>query len=256
MIGYVRIYYYRIVALILIISVSGCAVVSSPSTPYTKKEIIHIPYQLSNDRTGEVLIVLVDANTHTWSFVHTSSSPKTIREWQDIYPNHIMINGGYFQEDGTASGYLKIDDMRQDGNWFNYTTGGYLVIASNTFHIIPSYQQSDMRHAYAHVLESFPLLIHDTQVAIATDSAKYGRRTAMGVSVDGAMYSIIAPSGNISLYELATMLHTTEYEDMPTFDMVLNLDGGPSTGIIHPPSDTILYNYDRVPTIILGTPKQ
>ena len=111
---------------------------------------------------------------------------------------------------------------------FDQDKSGLLVIQDGQFSIrdlnIAPFTKNE---TFDFALQSFPFLIKDAKPAIQTDSGKYARRTAVGIDADKNIYILTATTKELTLYQFMTeLLHTK----IP-FTYVLNLDGGPSTGV-------------------------
>lgn len=172
-------------------------------------------------------IIKFPYGTFTARAAYSSSSPKTVAEWRDG-EEEILINGGYFHEDYSPSGYLVVDGKRINKRIFDQDKSGLLVsengkvtIRNLKTHPLQGGEQFDF------AVQSFPFLIEDGQPAVKTISEKRARRTAVGVDQENNFYIISVDRKELSLYEFMQELLKTKI----SFVEVLNLDGGPSTGL-------------------------
>ncbi|MFC1599555.1 phosphodiester glycosidase family protein [Patescibacteria group bacterium] len=185
-------------------------------------------------------------NSENLSISIANGEPKYISDWAKELDAEIVINGAYFNKDFGPSGYLKINNERIGELIFDQGKSGLIQINNGQFSIrdlainpLQTGEELDFG------LQSFPFLINDGNAAIKEDSGKTARRTALGIDEEGHVYIIFADLIHISLYELMNKLIETNID----FTYVLNLDGGPSSGIlIH---NELKDSVTKVPSVIL-----
>ncbi|MFA6427843.1 MAG: phosphodiester glycosidase family protein [Candidatus Magasanikbacteria bacterium] len=172
---------------------------------------------------------------------------KKISQWKNG-GGEIIINGGYFEADFSPSGYLVVNGERIGDNMFDRDKSGLLVIKDGKILIRDTIVQpvTSTEH-FQFAMQSFPFIIKNNQPGIKSNSDKKARRTAVGIDNDDVVYLITANS-DISLYEFMNYLLSLEI----AFINVLNLDGGPSTGIYSNWNNTnFLYDsMSPVPSVI------
>ncbi|MEK7084085.1 MAG: phosphodiester glycosidase family protein [Patescibacteria group bacterium] len=166
--------------------------------------------------------------TNTVAQILYRSPPQFVSEWRGVSAEEIIVNGGYFHEDYSPSGFLVVDGKRVGSRMFDADKSGLLVVQNGRVSIrdlgkFPLKKEE----RFDGVLQSYPFLIKNSQPGIREDSGKVARRTAIGMDREGMLYIIVVPSREISLFALMNELLAT---GIP-FVSVLNLDGGPSTGI-------------------------
>lgn len=195
-------------------------------------------------------IHLYRLNPADFDITLANSDRKRLSDWAKELDASIVINGAYFNEDYSPSGYLKINNQRIGELIFDQSKSGLIQVNNGEFTIrdlavdpLQTGEELDFG------LQSFPFLIKNSKAAIKEDSGKTARRTALGFDNDGLVYIIIADLVHISLYDLMNKLLDTKID----FTYVLNLDGGPSSGI-----SIDLEGYDntkdsvvKVPSVIL-----
>jgi len=178
---------------------------------------------------GNIEIYRITPSHYKISLANDINEPHYLSGWADKLDSEIVINGGYFHEDYTPSGYLKIDFQRIGERLFDQQRSGLLLIENNEVSIRDLAKDSlETGEKLEYGLQSYPFFIKDSVRAITKDSGKTGRRTAVGIDHDGYFYIIIVDDFHITLYELMEALIGTDID----FKYVLNLDGGPSSGII------------------------
>ncbi len=152
---------------------------------------------------------------------------KFISEWKNDGQG-IVINGAYFDTDYTPSGLLIINKNRIGKRMFDQNKTG-LIAVTNNLTSIRDLAVSPVKNneSLDFALQSYPFLIKNSQAALATDSGKKARRTALGIDAENNLYIISVTSYQPTLYEFMNQIIATKIP----FTFVLNLDGGPSSGI-------------------------
>lgn len=175
----------------------------------------------------EVIHVFQISSTNTLAIFEYSKTPKHISEWTDEEEG-IVINGAYFLEDFSPAGFLVVNNEKVGATLFDQDKSGLVVIENGKLSIRDLEMfpiQKTEKFEYA--MQSFPFLIKNSKPAIASDSGKKAQRTAIGVDAKNNVYVLVVVDQQISLYEFMK-----EIQKLPiSFTAVLNLDGGPSTGI-------------------------
>lgn len=220
----------------------------------TKKDAANISqYRIEREESTapkqEPQFLLFPVPKHaTFTLGFSTSTPKTVLD-SATGTTDIAINGGYFHEDYSPSGYLVASGERIGHRQFDEDKSGLLTITSNTIRIHDLNVTPLERIPHSDIaIQSYPFLIQNGEPAIKEDSKKLARRTAIGVTKQGDAYIIISKK-QISLYALGQALA----ESSLSFETVLNLDGGPSTGVVYrtPTSTYILDSVTPVPQVLL-----
>lgn len=134
-----------------------------------------------------------------------------------------IINGGYFEDDFSPTGYCKVDD-RVVGPTPAEKLSGFLAIdAKGTLSLLT---RSDDHASYPTVLQSGPYVIDPGGVmGIHTPSGHPAKRTLVGLTKERDVVILITEP--ILLYDLARAVK----KKLPHIERLLNLDGGPSTAL-------------------------
>ena len=170
----------------------------------------------------------------TWRLKNDPSSPKTVHEWRNELGASLVINGSYFTEANEPSGYYAINGV-QSGNATcptadpnGYTFGIYLDQGKLMTTYIPEIPETfSFCSSSVTGFASFPTIVMNDQSMIAEDSGLKARRTMLATVQGGDQQIIITESGEVTLYDVAQWL----IDQPETYELVGNLDGGPSTGI-------------------------
>ena len=180
---------------------------------------------LRGGKTGEIEIVRLRNRAFDVE-LRNDFEGRILSGWLEL-GDVLVVNGAYFAEDFTPSGYLKVDHERVGEFVFNQNESALLVVSKNTKSIRDT-ELEPMKPGedFEYALQSFPLLIKDGKANVSTDSGQEARRTAIGVG-GRYVYIFVVPSPHLSLYEFADEIASMGI----SCEDVLNLDGGSSTGL-------------------------
>lgn len=216
--------YYFIFVLLLV--VVGCGNAKVDTNPNFLE--LSVTSSVSAQRKQEEVLHITKLSPGTFSATADYDiNPKTVLEWRRG-GEEIVINGGYFDENYKPVGYLTVDSKRIGKGMFDQDKSG--LFASQNGKITVRNLKTDPlvnSEQFDFAVQSYPFLIEDSKPAIKTISEKRARRTAVGIDKEENLYIISVASKELSLYEFMQELQKTEIP----FVHVLNLDGGPSTGI-------------------------
>jgi uncharacterized protein YigE (DUF2233 family) len=240
---------FLIISSILLL-VSGCGttlqVISPPSFPTST---LSTPVA-----QPQAALTLIKLNPNSFKVsAEYSAQAKTVQEWASS-GEEMLINGGYFNEDYTPSGYLIVNSQRIGKRIFDQDKSGIFGFQNEQV-VVRDLKTDPLKtgEKFDFAVQSYPFLIEDGKPAIKTISDKRARRTAVGIDKEKNLYIIIVDQKELSLYEFMQELINTKIP----FVQVLNLDGGPSTGLYSTwkGEEKILNSYFPVPNIIRFTKK-
>ncbi len=202
------------------------------------------------EEAGEMRLYRFEENAFSWEFMH--GTPETIAGWAEtIEGESAVMNGVYFHEDMLPSGLLLIGGERVGDRMFDLDKTAVLVLG-DTPHIIDTSSNESFDAASAQdAAQSYPLLVKEGASDISEDSGLTARRTAFGIDKEGNSYLIATLDGEPTLYGFAQALVKLDV----SWDRVLNLDGGPSSGI-ELASDPVrsVDSYTSVPNVVVAMP--
>lgn len=163
-----------------------------------------------------------------------SDVPKLVSEWRENFENSegdslfLALNGAYFHEDYSPSGYLNVSGESVGTRVFDLDKSGLIVFGEDVeIHDLEGRGDLLENAGFDAAIQSYPFFIKNGKPAISQDSGLTARRTAIGTDKDGDVYVIYVGEPFLSLYELMEILDESEID----FENVLNLDGGPSSGV-------------------------
>jgi exopolysaccharide biosynthesis protein len=190
---------------------------------------------LSDNKNRRIDLYKLKAGSFQVEFFNNPKEPKILKDWGDNFikttknaSNFILINGAYFDENYSPTGFLKVDGEIEQENKFDLDKSGVFASSDKRL-ILEDLQGLDFKalNDYDFVMQSYPVLIKNGQPNISEDSGKEASRTAIGKDQAGNIYIIMALYGDLSLFEFSQILDDLEID----FEEVLNLDGGTSSGV-------------------------
>lgn len=181
--------------------------------------------------------------------IEYSKDAKRIGEWKTT-GREAVINGGYFESDYTPSGFLVVSGKRVGDRTFDQDKSGLIQIKNGTISIRDLKKQPIQNNEkFDYALQSYPFLIKNSEPAIERDGDKYAARSALGLDKNGNVYMVTTNLIQPTLYQFMREIILT---GIP-FTNVLNLDGGPSSGLYDNWDGGVEHLYDNqtpVPSII------
>lgn len=196
-----------------------------------------------------VILYRMPLSTVSLRFAHSTSVPRSVREWADDIAGELaVINGVYFNEDYAPTGLLVSKGRTVSSRRFDPKRSGLLVLAPH----FAIRDRLDIK-GVVEAAQSYPYLIKNKKNAVLTDSGLVARRSFIGSDEQDRLYLGVAVARPISLFELGQHLAGLDVQ----WRSVLNLDGGPSSGL-SVRMDTHHFNLPSapVPNVIVITPYQ
>lgn len=164
--------------------------------------------------------------------LRTSSEAKFLSQWAADCTQCMVINGAYFDENNTPTGYFSAGGTRDGASTYDLNRSGLVSIDSRGQVQIENLTGSTLGSLIATKdgLQSYPILVHNFEPAVKEDSGKRARRTALALTRDNKL-AIINYFGQITLYQFAREI-ASALEGNQQVKIAINLDGGPSTGLV------------------------
>ncbi len=211
-----------------------------------------LEYRYSTSTSAKVIVYRIDEKQFEVRL--SSGEAKTVAAWSDAEPTAILTaNAAYFHEDDTPSGFVKVDGAQIGDRAFDLDKSG-LILTHPQFRLVDTLAESVDLEGIEEGFQSFPFLLKDGESAIVSDSGLRARRTFIGTDRAGQIYLGLV-EGDLSLFGLAQLLPDLGIN----WDMVLNLDGGPSSGLVTPlipASRTGENSLSSVPTVLFVFPRK
>jgi hypothetical protein len=113
---------------------------------------------------------------------------------------------------------------------------------------------ADALERFAFAGQSYPFFLRQGKEAIEKDSGLIARRTFFGIDEGGLVYVGVVPDAPITLFQLMHLLKSLPVR----WQAVINLDGGPSTGLASQTREKreVIESYTGVPNVLLVTKKR
>lgn len=178
--------------------------------------------------------------------------PQTLEAWQAETNALIVVNGGYFrrENDKYLPNGLTIVDGVAIGSSYD-TFAGMLAINDHGAELRWLEDDPyDPNEPLMAALQSFPILIKpDGELGFPEqyEDNLQAQRTVIGQDIDGRMLLIITSQGYFTLHQLSVYLT----ESNLNLDIAINLDGGPSSGILVANPHEIIPAETLLPLVIL-----
>ena len=206
---------------------------------------------VSNDDTN---VLLYSLDPHDFEFrIEQRTEPQRVKTWsEEVAGGHIVINGFYFLEDHAPAGLLITEGKALHEAEFDLDKSG-VVQLSPTFDIIDTDLEIFDAAGVQEAGQSFPFLLKQGRGSIKEDSGLVARRTFLGTDEAGQVYVGMVWKDDVSLFELMNVLQEMNID---WYD-VINLDGGPSSGIAVETNGfvEVLDSVAAVPNVIVIQPK-
>jgi hypothetical protein len=188
------------------------------------------------DEAGQHLesLYLLRINPDQYLFrVEYQANPKTLGDWQKDTGALILINGGYFRVEGDLNiptGLTIINSQTIGSTYEDFA--GMLAITDFGPELRWMVQQPYAPdESIESALQSFPLLIKPGGALgfpVQNEDYKQARRSVIAQDREGRFVLIVASRGIFTLHQLSLFLVESDLN----LDIALNLDGGPSSGIL------------------------
>lgn len=184
------------------------------------------------DEEGEwresVTILRLEPSRYRFDVAYQPGLPQSLATWQAETGALLVVNGGFYTEKYEATGLI-ISEGNASGT--SYEGFGGMFLVTETGPQIRSLQDVpyDPVDAVFAGLQSFPLLVKPGgEVGFPEEDGQRARRTVVARDRSGRLLFLIAPRGYFTLHQLSRFLVNSDLD----LDVALNLDGGPSSGML------------------------
>jgi uncharacterized protein YigE (DUF2233 family) len=175
----------------------------------------------------------------------------SLEAWQAETDALITVNGGFFTAENYATGLTIVD-----GQLFGASYGDFAGMLSVTEAEVevrwlrerPFTPDEPLQYA----VQSFPVLVKpDGVLGFPEEDGVPARRTVVAQDRNGNLLFIIAPGGLMTLHQMSQWLVSSDLD----LHIALNLDGGPSTGLLLANSDLAISAFSPLPAVIIVNEK-
>jgi uncharacterized protein YigE (DUF2233 family) len=206
-----------------------------------------------NGVTNRLWLARVEPARVRFRVLYDHVNPRQVSEWFTSAGPLLAVNAGYFTEDYTATGMIVSDGTRSGQSYAGF--GGMFAVRADRVEVrwlvAKPYSPSEpLRQA----VQAFPMLVHSGgQVGLSEDDGQIARRSVVGQDRKGRIVFAVSPDAFFTLKNLAAFLAASDLE----LDTALNLDGGPSSGLMLAGSAglTGVDSWVKVPAVIVAEAK-
>ena len=182
--------------------------------------------------------------------------PQSLEDWQKETHALLVVNGGFFrvEDERHIPNGLTILNGQPSGS--SYESFGGMLAINGQWAELRSLAEEPYQHGEPlwAGLQSFPLLVKPGGVlgfpAEFEDNVK-ARRTVIAQDREGRILFIVTPRGHFTLHQLSLYLTASDLN----LDIAINLDGGPSTGILMANPPEVIPSQTLLPIVILAYPR-
>ena len=202
--------------------------------------VMHLKTSNSPD-FKDLIIVITDPKQYFFSIVQNTDakSAKTIREIHEETGSLLTFNGGFFTEDFKPTGLLISGGKKLREPSSANLINGILAIDNEGRAELFSNKSAINAEKYGFAIQNGPVLLDkESNIKITEDSGKTASRTAIGLDKEDNIVlivlkqSLLNVDNQITLYEFAHLLKENPEFAIFGLHSMLNLDGGPSTGMM------------------------
>ena len=208
-------------------------------------------YNDQNQHIESLYIFRLDQNLFRLDVAY-HDTPQSIEDWQKETNAVIVVNGGFFRVENEKyiPDGLTIVNGRALGNSYE-GFGGMLAVnegpAKLRWLVEQPYLPGEPLWA---ALQSFPVLVKpggELGFPAEFEDDLQARRTVIAQDRAGGILFILAPRGHFTLHQLSLYLAGSDLD----LDIAINLDGGPSSGIMLAEPRELIPSQTLLPIVIL-----
>lgn len=204
-----------------------------------------------NQHIESLYIYRLDQNHYRLDVAY-HETPQSVEDWQRETGALMVVNGGFYrieEERYIPNGLTVINGQAFGSSYDGF--GGMLAIgdgwAALRWLVQEPYDAGERLRAG---LQSFPMLVKpggELGFPAEFEDNVAARRTVIAQDTNGRILFIVAPRGDFTLHRLSVSLTESDLN----LDIAINLDGGPSTGIMAAQPREIIPSQTLLPIVIL-----
>ena len=216
-----------------------------------EKRVINI-YSNQNQLAESMYMFRLDQNLFRLDIAY-NETPKDLKNWQSETKAIVVVNGGYFriENDKYIPNGLTIAGGKTFGNSYDVFAGMLVINETGAELRWLANKPYDLNEKPLAALQSFPVLVKPVGKIGFPEQYEDGvqaRRTVIGQDTNGRILFIVASKGYFTLHQLSVYLAKSDLN----LDIAINLDGGPSSGILVANSQEIILAQTPLPLVILA----
>jgi uncharacterized protein YigE (DUF2233 family) len=187
---------------------------------------------------------------------YEAQNPRDLKSWQVETGALIVLNGGYFREEAgklIPTGLIVVEGQAQGQSYDTFA--GMLAVTTEGPELRWLEQTPyDPQEPLLAGLQSFPLLVKpggELGFPAEHEDNRRARRTVIGQDRAGRLLFLVADRGYFSLHQLSLYLVNSDLD----LDIALNLDGGPSSGLLLAEPAEGIPAFSVLPVVITVKPR-
>ena len=220
-----------------------------------EKRLINLYDETSGSLWETIYLLRLDPAHFRFDVGYEAGNSKLLAAWQEESGAMVVVNGGFFTAEQIATALVITNGSAQGESYVGF--GGMIGLAEEQLTIQDlARNRYTGSEGYQAGMQSFPMLVlPGGQIGFPADkeSGRRARRTVIAQDRDGAVLLLITPRGGFTLHQLSRYLVESDLN----LDVALNLDGGPSSGILLTQAGTVegFGAYTGIPLVLLVYPK-
>ena len=208
-------------------------------------------YNAEDQHIESLYIFRLDQNLFRLDVAY-HETPQSLEDWQAETNAFLIVNGSYFwveSERYFPSGLTIVQGQALGSPYESFA--GMLAIREQGAELRWLAEKPyDPNEPLLAGLQSFPLLVKpggDLGFPIQFEDNLQARRTVIAQDKEGRILFIVTPRGHFTLHQLSVYLTESDLN----LDIAINLDGGPSTGILVADTQEVIPSQTLLPIVIL-----
>jgi exopolysaccharide biosynthesis protein len=183
-------------------------------------------------------------------------TPQSVEDWQRETNTLMVVNGGFFRienERYIPNGLTVIDGQVMGSSYESF--GGMLAIRDGWADLRWLAQEPYLPGEQINAgLQSFPVLVKpggEQGFPAEREDNVRARRTVIAQDGEGRILFLIAPRGHFTLHQISRYLAESDLN----LDIAINLDGGPSSGLMIANPREVIPSQSLLPIVIVVYPR-
>jgi hypothetical protein len=222
--------------------------------PGLERRMIRL-FNEQNQHIESLYMYRLDQDLYRLDVAHRET-PQSLEDWQKETNALLVVNGGFFRienEKYIPNGLTIINGQVFGSSYDSF--GGMLAITDQWAELRSLAQKPYYAgEALKAGLQSFPMLVKPGgELGFPAEYEDHiaARRTVIAQDQAGRILFIVTPRGHFTLHQLSIYLTQLDL----SLDIAINLDGGPSTGILVQDPPEVIPSQTLLPIVILAYPR-
>lgn len=199
-----------------------------------------------NQPRDRLTILRLDPTLYEVRVAYRPGEAQSLEAWQAETEALLVVNGGFFTAENYATGLTVVAGEPFGASYGDFAGMVAITEAGPEIRWLRE-RPFDLQEPLSYALQSFPMLVKPGGVlAFPDEDGIPARRTVIGQDRNGNLLLIIAPGGLMTLHQMSRWLVDSDLD----LHIALNLDGGPSTGLLLADSNLSIPAFSPLPAVI------